>query len=121
MKGAAKIIEILAFPLACEFLHLHPEFGGKGSQILMAGVHEQAAELAEHAFVEVVDGEHPSAPTAARFEQNGFRAGGLQTIGGGQPRYAATDDRNRAWLFLPGESASVENRRECGSTGSGRR
>jgi hypothetical protein len=40
----------------------------------MAGVDEFATELTEHAFVEVVLGEHASAPAIAGFEQNRLRA-----------------------------------------------
>ena len=74
---AAEKIEILALAFGGELLHLHAEFGASVLQILMIGVHELAAEFAEHAFVEIVLGEHASAPTIARFEHNRLRAGGL--------------------------------------------
>ena len=40
----------------------------------MAGADEFATELAEHAFIEIVLGEHASAPAVAGFEQNRLRA-----------------------------------------------
>ena len=92
MECASEEIEIFAVAFGGEFLHLHAEFAAEFLQILMIGVHELAAELAEHAFVEIVLGEHASAPTIARFEHNRLRAGGLQTIGRGQPGNAAADD-----------------------------
>ena len=92
LQCATEKIEIFALAFGGEFLHLHAEFGGELLQILMIGVHELAAEFAEHAFIEIVLGEHASAPTIARFEHNRLRAGGLQTIGRGQPGNAAAYD-----------------------------
>ena len=90
----AEKIEVLAVAFGGELLHLHADVTGELLQILMIGVHELAAELAEHALIEIVLGEHASAPTIARFEHNRLRAGGLQTIGRGQPGNAAADDGN---------------------------
>jgi len=50
----------------------------------MAGADEFATELAEHAFIEIVLGEHASAPAVAVFEQNRLCAMLLQTIGSRQ-------------------------------------
>ena len=58
----------------------------------VSGIDEKAAEFAEHALVEIVLGEHASAPTIARLEHNRRRAGGLQTVGRGQPGDATADD-----------------------------
>ena len=87
-------IEIFAVAFGGQLLHLHAEFGAELLQILMIGVHELAAEFAEHALIEIVLGEHASAPTIARFKHNRLHAGGLQTIGSGQSGNAAADDGN---------------------------
>ena len=89
---AAEEIEVFALAFDGEFLQLHAEFGAEFLQVFMIGVHELAAEFAEHAFVEIVLGEDASAPPVARFEHNRLCAGGLQTIGSGQPSNAAADD-----------------------------
>ena len=54
MECAVEKIEVLALAFGGEFLHLHAEFGAELLQIFMAGVDELAAELAEHALVEIV-------------------------------------------------------------------
>ena len=99
-NGPLEEIEVLAVAFGGELLHLHAELGGELLQIFMIGVHELAAEFAEHALVEIVLGEHASAPTIARLEHDRLRAGGLQTIGRGQPGDAAADDGDRARLPL---------------------
>ena len=78
-----------------------PTSSGELLQILMIGVDELPAELAEHALVEIVLGEHASAPAIARLEQNRRRAGGLQTIGRGQSGNAAADDGDWALSVAP--------------------
>ena len=92
VECATEKIEIFAVAFGGELLHLHAEFAAELLQILMIGVHKLAAELAEHALIEIVLGEHASAPTIARFKHNRLRAGGLETIGRGQPGNAAADD-----------------------------
>src|SRR5262245_19388946 len=93
----------------------------------MIGIDKLATELAEHAPIKVVYGEHASAPAVARFEHNRFRAGGLQTIGRGQPGDAAADngDRVRSVLSMPflllGVSAPLEDGSERGSARGCRR
>ena len=122
MERPAEIIEILAsLALARELLHLDPELFGESYQVLMAGIDELTAKLAEHAFVEIVDGEHASAPAAACLEQNGFGADGLQTIGRRQSGNAAADDGDRGRSLVLGESAPVENGRQRRRAGRGRR
>ena len=71
------------------------EFLGEIDDILLVGINELAAELAEHAFVEIVDGKHPPALAVARFEQDGLRSHGLRTIGRRQSGDAAADDADR--------------------------
>ncbi len=115
MEHALEEIEVVALVVG-ELLHLHAELFAELLQIFVVGVDELAAELAEHALVEIVLGEHASAPTIARLEQNRRRAGGLQTIGSGQPGNAAADDGDRAGAFFRGllflgVSAPVEDRR----------
>jgi len=78
-----------------------------------------AAKLAEHAFVEVIDGEHAPAPAAARFEQDRFHPGGLQSIGCGQSGDAAADNGDRGRRLVLGECAPVENRRQRRRAGRG--
>ena len=53
---------------------------------------ELGAQFAEHTLVEIVSGEHASAPTIARFKHNRSLAGLVQAIGGSQPGNAAADD-----------------------------
>ena len=82
-------------------------------QILVVGVDELTAELAEHALVEIVVGEHASTPTIARLVHDRRRASGLQTIGGGQSGNAAADDSDRPLgRLLFGVSAPVQDRRQ---------
>jgi hypothetical protein len=75
----------------------------------MAGADEFATELAEHAFIEIVLGEHASAPAVAGFEQNRLRAVLLQTIGSRQSGDDAADDGNRARSGLLGVSVPVQD------------
>ena len=104
-----------------------PSFLGELLQILMIGVDELAAELAEHALVEIVLGEHAATPTIARLEQNRRRTGGVQAIGRGQTGDAAADDGNGVRhgflvpLLLLGIGAPIANWRQRRSTCRGRR
>jgi len=85
----------------------------------MAGADEFATELAEHAFIEIVLGEHASAPAVAGFEQNRLRAVLLQTIGSRQSGDDDADDGNRARSGLLGVSAPVQD--GCERRRAGRR
>src|SRR4029079_4489805 len=89
---ASEKIEIFAVAFGGQLLHLSAGPGATFSQVLMTRIHKLAAEFAEHAFIEVVLGEHASAPTSARFKHSRLHAGGLQAIGRSQPGDAATDD-----------------------------
>ena len=121
MELPAEKINVLALAFGGEFLHLDAEVGTELLQIFMACIYELAAELAEHALVEVVDGEHASAPPIARLEYNRRRAGSLQTIGRGQSGNAAADDGDGTFRsLLLGVGAPVQHRRQRRSTSRSR-
>ncbi len=117
MEFAAEEIKVLAIALHGKRLQFHAELFGEFLKVFVIAIHELAAELAEHALVEIVVGVHASTPAIARLEENRLKTCRVQSVGCGQSGDPTPDDGDRGAARFFGKGGPLQAGSEDCSAG----